>query len=59
MQLWMTLWTILLVVSCGTFLGMMVLVGRGAVRELRETLSELKEDTREAREHPEILDQEI
>ena len=59
MNAWMMLWTSLLAASCLSFLGMLILVGGGAVRELRESLAELRDDTRDAAEHPETLDEAI
>jgi len=56
MQFWMTLWTGLLVVSAGAFLLMLLIVGFGAIGELRQMLMELRADTRESAAHPEILD---
>jgi hypothetical protein len=57
MQFWMTLWIGLLIVSFTTFLGMLLVVGAGAIGELRETLEELRADTRAAEVHPERLDE--
>jgi len=54
---WMTLWTVLLVGSTLAFGGMLLVVGGGAIRELRQMLDELREDARESAEHPEILDE--
>lgn len=59
MQAWMTVWTILLIFSGVTFVGLLVIVGGGAIRELRQSLDELREDARQAAEHPETLDQAI
>ena len=56
---WMTVWTVLLVGSFTAFVGMLVIVGKGAVKELWQTLDDLRKDTQEAAEHPEILDEEI
>lgn len=57
MQAWMTLWTILLAVSVVSFVGLLLVVGSGAVGELRQTLEELRKETRESAEHPEMLDE--
>lgn len=54
---WMVLWSGLLAAAVLGFLGLLLIVGVGAVRELRQTLDELREDTREAAEHPELLDE--
>lgn len=59
MQAWMTLWIVMLVGSVATFAGLLVYVGTGAWRELSESLAELRKDTRDAAEHPEVLDREI
>jgi len=59
MNIWMTFWTALLSVAAVSFTGLLFLVGRGAVRELRQSLQELREDTRESAEHPEILDEAV
>jgi hypothetical protein len=58
MTAWMTFWTILLIGSCATFAGMLVLVGMGALGELRQTLDDLRRDTLEASQNPELLDKE-
>lgn len=57
MQAWMTLWTILLAISVVSFVGLLLVVGSGAIGELRQMLDELREDTRESAEHPEMLDE--
>jgi len=54
---WLTFWLIILVVSIGSFVLMMILIGSGAIKELKLTLEELREDTEESRAHPEILDE--
>ena len=59
MQLWMALWIVMLVGSVATFAVMLLLVASGAPRELAESLAELRADTRDAAEHPEILDREV
>lgn len=53
----MTSWTVLLAVGTVSFAGLLVLVSLGAIRELRQSLVELREDTRQSAEHPEILDE--
>ena len=45
---WMTLWTILLVAGGLGMVGLLLLVTVGAIRELKESLSELREDVAEA-----------
>jgi len=57
MLFWMTLWTTLLIVSVATFCLLLLIVGAGALGELRESLSELRQNARQTREHPEILDE--
>ena len=57
MFIWMTLWTTLLIVSVATFCLLLLIVGAGAPGELRESLSELRQDTQQSLEHPEILDE--
>ncbi len=59
MNAWMTLWTGLLVFSMIGFLVLLITVSAGAVRELRQMLDELREDTRESAEHPEMLDEAV
>jgi len=54
---WMILWTMVLAGSVAGFVGMLWLIGFGAIGELRQMLEELRADTREAAEHPEILDE--
>ena len=54
---WMILWTVTLVVGVVGFIGLLLTVSLGAVGELRLMLEELREDTRESAEHPEILDE--
>lgn len=54
---WMILWATVLVGSVAGFVGLLLLVGFGAIGELRQMLEELRADTREAAEHPEILDE--
>ncbi len=54
---WMILWTTVLLGSVVGFSGLLVVVGFGAIGELRQMLDELREDKREATEHPEILDE--
>jgi len=54
---WMILWTTVLVSSVVGFVGMLWLIGFGAIGELRQMLEELRADTRESAEHPEILDE--
>ena len=55
----MTLWTIVLLGSGVSFVAMLIFISGGALRELRMTLDELREDTRESAEHPEILEEAI
>ena len=57
MYAWMTLWTLLLVASIVSFLGLLLAVGAGVIGELKQSLAELREDTRQSTEHPEILDE--
>lgn len=59
MQSWMVLWTGLLGVSFLAFLFLLVIVGFGAIGELREMLLELREDTAESAAHPETLDEAV
>ena len=59
MNIWMTFWTVLLSVAAFSFAVLLVLVSKGAIRELRQSLQELREDTRESAEHPEILDEAV
>ncbi len=54
---WMTFWFVLLAANFLAFVGMMVVVGSGAIGEFRETLEDLRQDTQEAAAHPEILDE--
>ena len=54
---WMILWTAVLASGVIGFTGLLLVVGCGAVGELRQMLDELREDTREAAEHPEVLDE--
>lgn len=56
MQMWMTLWTIVLVAAAVGFLGLILGISVGAVSELKESLEELRADTIESQEHPEELD---
>ena len=55
----MTIWTVLLVVSGGAFAVMLVVVGYGAVGELRESLQELRGDTEESAAHPDVLEKPV
>ena len=54
---WMILWMVVLIGSVVGFVGLLLLVGSGAIGELRQMLDELRADTRAAAEHPEILDE--
>lgn len=54
---WLTFWLIILGLSIGSFVLMMLLIGAGAIKELKLTLEELREDREEADAHPEILDE--
>ena len=54
---WMILWTTVLLGGVVGFSGLLVVVGFGAIGELRQMLDELREDKRKAAEHPEILDE--
>lgn len=56
---WMTLWTVLLIGAIAGFAGLLLSVGGGAIRELKETLNELRRDTQEADAHPEELDRAV
>jgi len=56
MQTWMTLWTVLLVFGGIGFIVMLVVVTAGAFGELKEALSELRQDTQESAAHPDRLD---
>jgi hypothetical protein len=56
MQIWMTFWTIVLVAATVGFLGLILGVSVGAVRELKESLDDLRRDAQESQEHPEVLD---
>ena len=57
MQMWMTVWTIVLVAAVVGFLGLIVGISAGAVQELKESLRELRADAQESQEHPEMLDE--
>ncbi len=59
MIIWMTIWIVTLAVGVFGFALLLLMVGSGAIRELKETLRELREDRREADEHPESLDEAI
>ena len=56
---WMMLWSIVLGAGVIGFVGLLTVVGGGAIRELRQMLDDLREDTRESAEHPETLDEVI
>lgn len=56
---WMTLWTIVFVTAVVGFVLLLLLVSVGAIRELRQTLNELREDAAAAAENPETLDEAI
>ncbi|MAV38904.1 MAG: hypothetical protein CMJ59_25995 [Planctomycetaceae bacterium] len=59
MSLWAYLWLSLLAISAVAFLGLLIGVGGGAVRELKETLLELRSGSQqsaseEAETEPEV-----
>ncbi len=56
---WMTLWIIVLVSAVVGFVVLLLVVGGGAIKELKQTLDELRQDTDAAAEHPESLDEAI
>ena len=58
-MLWLNIWLIVLGVSLVSFLLMMIVIGGGAVKELKMTFDDLRADTAEATAHPEELDKEI
>ena len=59
MIIWMTIWIVTLAVGVFGFALLLLMVSSGAIRELKETLQELREDRREADEHPKSLDEAI
>tara|TARA_R110002111_G_scaffold262851_1_gene341780 strand:- start:25448 stop:25630 length:183 start_codon:yes stop_codon:yes gene_type:complete len=59
MYVWMTIWTILLLISALAFLVVLIYVSYGVKAELRETLNDLKGDVDESRAHEEILNRPI
>lgn len=59
MYLWMTIWTVLLLISGLAFLVVLVYVSFGVKAELKETLDDLKADVTETEAHEEILDRPI
>ena len=48
MNAWMTLWTIVLASGVLGMVGLLLLVTAGAIRELKESLTELSADVAEA-----------
>lgn len=54
---WLNIWLGVLALSFSSFLLMMIVIGSGAVKELKMTLDELRTDTQETQNHPEILDE--
>jgi len=44
MHAWMILWTVLLVGSVVAFAGLLIVIGLGAIRELHQMLSDLKNE---------------
>jgi len=48
MKAWMTLWTIVLAGGVLGMVGLLLLVTAGAIRELKESLTELSADVAEA-----------
>lgn len=48
MNAWMTLWTIVLASGALGMIGLLLLVTAGAIRELKESLSELSADVVES-----------
>lgn len=59
MYLWMSIWTLLLLISGLAFLVVLVYVVSGVKAELKETLDDLRMDVNESQAHEEILDQPI
>ena len=59
MMVWMTIWILLLAVGVVGFVILLLMVGGGAVRELKETLAELREDRCHSDEYPQSLDEAI
>ncbi|WP_291176376.1 hypothetical protein [Gimesia sp.] len=56
MYIWMTIWTLLLLISGVAFLVVLAFVSFGVKAELRDTLNDLKADVNESQAHEEILD---
>ncbi|MCA9041014.1 MAG: hypothetical protein KDA65_11750 [Planctomycetaceae bacterium] len=56
---WLNFWLVVLFISLTTFLLMMIIIGGGAIKELKLTFDDLRADTEEAAEHPEELEREI
>ncbi len=56
MYMWMTIWTLLLLISGVAFLVVLAFVSFGVKAELRDTLNDLKADVNESQAHEEILD---
>ncbi|QDT88562.1 hypothetical protein [Gimesia algae] len=59
MYMWMTIWTLLLLISGVAFLVVLVFVSVGVKAELRDTLNDLKADVNESQAHEEILDRPV
>lgn len=59
MYAWMTIWTLLLIISGLAFLVVLGYVAYGVKSELIETLNDLKEDVADSQAHEEILDRPI
>ncbi|QDU80441.1 hypothetical protein Pla110_21710 [Polystyrenella longa] len=56
---WLNIWLVVLAISLLSFLIMMIVIGGGAIKELKMTFDDLRADTDEATSHPEELDKEI
>ena len=59
MMVWMTIWIVLLVVGVVGFVILLLMVGAGAVRELKEMLAELREDRSHSDKYSQSLDEAI
>ncbi|WP_417380065.1 hypothetical protein [Gimesia sp.] len=59
MYTWMTIWTLLLLISGVAFLVVLAYVSYGVKAELRDTLNDLKADVKESQAHEEILDRPV
>ncbi|QDT76771.1 hypothetical protein GmarT_01850 [Gimesia maris] len=59
MYIWMTIWTLLLLISGVAFLVVLTFVSFGVKAELRDTLNDLKADVNESQAHEEILDRPV